>query len=114
MVCGLAFATLISSATLFAGNAGCTTKTRGTRAITPTVSKERLEYGSLGYKAKLMANEDASIRTVYPSGALRATADAAICPATPGLLSVMTDWPSDADISGPTSLAIRSAPPPGG
>ena len=49
-----------------------------------------------------------------PSGALRATASAAMLPPAPGRFSITTGWPSSGAICSASSRAVMSAAPPGG
>src|SRR6266446_1440788 len=51
---------------------------------------------------------------VYPSGAERAAASAAILPLAPPLFSITTCWPQVSESRAATMRAIASAPPPGG
>ena len=52
--------------------------------------------------------------SVCPSGALRATASAAMLPPAPGRFSITTGWPSSGAIRSASSRAVMSAAPPGG
>src|SRR3989442_10015482 len=51
---------------------------------------------------------------VYPSGAERAAASAAMLPLAPPLFSITTCWPHVSESRAETMRAIASAPPPGG
>ena len=53
-------------------------------------------------------------RSVWPSGAARATSAAAALPLAAGLLSTTTGWPSAGEIFSASTRATMSGAPPGG
>ena len=72
------------------------------------------EYGSLAYIAGLMPSDGLARRSVWPSGAARATLSAPTLPPAPERFSTTTDWPSSAWYLGCRMRATMSISPPGG
>jgi len=71
--------------------------------------------GIEGYRLWFTDRAPAAARpTVWPSGALFATASTPMLPPAPGRFSTTTGWPSFSLILGAMERAIRSALPPGG
>jgi hypothetical protein len=69
-------------------------------------------YGSFGRSAALAMCEALVCMSVWPSGALRATASVPIVPPDPGRFSTITEAPSAFPSSSPTSRPSVSPVPP--
>ena len=110
---GLALACAMNSATVVAGTDGCTTIRLGVVMIPATgaVSRMKLKF-SFVYNVALIAFTELARKSVYPSGAERTTASAAILLPAPGRFSMMNGRASRSDSHCPMIRAAMSVPPP--
>src|SRR6186997_1178293 len=113
---GLAFASAISSVTLFTGTLGCVVSRYGENVMVVTGVRSRMiSNGSLVYRLGLIDRLPISISTsVWPSGAERTTISTPILPLAPGRESTITGWPHDSVNFAPTRRPRMSEVLPGG